>query len=350
MLGLAPEFGMGRCRSGLEGPAHVCEIEQYACQTEGPKGFYEGRSCDFPGVETMKKRMPWPLIISSVGIFATILISSLAGVHHIDGEIAATETTLNSEITMKTSTLNTQIEQLGTRLTKTEDAVKVLGSQQSDQTQKLIRDLLAAARSAEKPEVAARAIQVVASLAAALAKERRSALPEFFQKATQDVNALRQKREADLKEVTFRTQQQLAEYRSALESSKTVGTVFTCAPGGEFASPDGDRTNPNRPVEGLNIANCDQTLDWFTWKNVVFISSRITYNGGPVILEGVTFVNCKFDVGVNDAGFQLLQYAALEQKDLKIKPEALIGINRAIPAGKASIFSLNIHLTDKFHL
>jgi len=45
----------------------------------------------------------------------------------------------------------------------------------------------------------------------------------------------------------------------------------------------------------------------------------ISYKGGPVILDSVTFVNCTFQTERNDEGIKLLQYAALNENNLRIK-------------------------------
>src|ERR1700676_2418300 len=72
---------------------------------------------------------------------------------------------------------------------------------------------------------------------------------------------------------------------------------------------------------GVTITNCPQILDGFTWRNVVFINSHISYKGGPVILDNVTFLNCTFQTERNDEGIRLLQYAALDENNLQVKPE-----------------------------
>jgi hypothetical protein len=229
---------------------------------------------------------------------------ALLATHKIDAEIAG------------------KSESLNVRLTKAENAIKALADQQSNQTQKLIHDLLAAAKTANNPAVAARALDVVASLTSTLREGKRSASPEFFQTAIENIGALPQRK---LSEQLHKTRLVLAEYRSALQSVPEPQnyTTFICERGHDqtFAVPKGDLTSPNRFISDIRVVGCSQALDGTTWKNMVFENARIAYHGGPVVLENVIFLNCTFEVERMDEGNRLLQYAALNQKVLKVKPE-----------------------------
>jgi hypothetical protein len=44
------------------------------------------------------------------------------------------------------------------------------------------------------------------------------------------------------------------------------------------------------------------TLDGFRLKNVIFEGMKISYQGGPLILENVTFINCTFGIGRGSKG------------------------------------------------
>jgi hypothetical protein len=231
--------------------------------------------------------------------------------------------TLGIHLDNKIGMLQKDIQATTGRLGKVEDAVKVLGNQQPDQTQKIIHDLLVAAKIVGKPEIAARATRVATSLMTVLKEEKRPANPEFFRLTTDNLNALRH--QPELKTHAFGTEQQLAEYRSALQPEQTTrGTVFKCAQGPEIAGGfGGDKKVLNKFIESVTIVNCYQDLDGFSWTNVVFVNARIIYSGGPVILNNVIFVNCKFEIKPSDDGFEVLQYAALDQRGLKIRPEEI---------------------------
>ncbi len=46
------------------------------------------------------------------------------------------------------------------------------------------------------------------------------------------------------------------------------------------------------------------TLDGFHLKNVILRNATIVYRGGPLILENVYFVNCRFNISKTDAGIE----------------------------------------------
>jgi len=53
-----------------------------------------------------------------------------------------------------------------------------------------------------------------------------------------------------------------------------------------------------------------QPLDGIHWVNVVFVGTRIRYEGGEADLRKVRFVNCTFDLPPSAAGNQLAEYVA----------------------------------------
>jgi hypothetical protein len=251
--------------------------------------------------------VPRSQIVGILAIVCTIILSAMTAVHSVDKDIAG------------------ESQKLDSRLEKDESAIKVLGSQQSDQVQKLIHDLLAIAKTSDSSETAARAAEVAASLTVTLQKGKHPSPPEFFHETTQDLDALHQQ-EGPIRQIAFKTQTQLAEYRSALELvNEGGGTVVNCTGASKhgtlFGAGHGPEAKTDRTVSNMAIKDCSQILDGIAWQDVTFIDSNITYHGGPVVLRNVTFVNCKFNVDSDDYGFKLLEYAALDQKELKIKPE-----------------------------
>ena len=213
-------------------------------------------------------------------------------------------------------TVKTDLTSLGTKLDKVSEAVKVLTSQQTDQTQKLIHDLLAAAASPKNPAASAKAIEVASQLTAALRKEKRPASPEFFQTA---IASIRENKAPELKSIALQTQRQLAEYRSALEPVQTIGSVFRCATTAEQGVHIQNMPrNTLLSMSKVTIDGCSQTLDGVNWDSAIFVNSRINYRGGPLILHNVIFINCTFDVEGTNSGADLLDYAALGQRELRI--------------------------------
>jgi hypothetical protein len=47
-------------------------------------------------------------------------------------------------------------------------------------------------------------------------------------------------------------------------------------------------------VNGGTVTNGNQKLDGYHWRNVTFINSHISYNGGPLFVDNVLFINCTF--------------------------------------------------------
>lgn len=253
---------------------------------------------------SQSKQSGWVAWLPIGAPIATLIVVIVTVGIHLDNKIGTTQKDLQT---------------IKERMGKVEDAVKVLTNQQSDQTQKLIHDLLSAAKIATKPEIAVRATETAGSLTAILQKEKRSAPPEFFQSVIQEIDALSQQNGQPLKDVVFRTQKQLAEYRSTIQPQQTIGSTIICTPNFNGES----LTMGRRLMSNLTLMNCPQVLDGIGWKNIVFLGSHIIYRGGPLILENVIFVNCTFEVQQNNDGQSLLQYVALDKKALNIQSKAI---------------------------
>jgi hypothetical protein len=157
-------------------------------------------------------------------------------------------------------------------------------------------------------------LDVATQLTASLRNARRPAPGEFFLSTIQSVSHIK---EPSLEQDLFRLQAQLAEYRSALQVPQPdQGTTIPCTKG--FKDETLFRGEGKNQVENLTIRDCPQLLDGISWKNVLFVNSRILYRGGPLMLNNVTFINCTFEVENNKAGADILQYAALDSKELTI--------------------------------
>jgi len=66
----------------------------------------------------------------------------------------------------------------------------------------------------------------------------------------------------------------------------------------------------------------DSQRAWAEWTkldhNVVFENMTIRYNGGPVILHNVRFINCRFEVPNSPRGYQLLASAVEQPANVQI--------------------------------
>jgi hypothetical protein len=253
------------------------------------------------------KGVAWLPIAAPIVTLLTIMVT--VGIH------------LDNKIGILQKDAATDRQSVNSRIDKLEAAVKALGNQQSDQTQKLIQNLLAAAKTSD-PETAIKATRAATSLVTGLKQEKVPASDEFFQSVNTNIDKLRTPADfTELNDATFKAQQQLAEYRSALQSAEQIGSHFDCD-GGPFI-----RIKPADPKRihfvNLTVTDCSLTLDDSSWSNVVFINSRLAYKGGPLVLKDVIFVNCTFQPERNDGGLKLLEYAALKKSDLEVKPHSL---------------------------
>lgn len=257
--------------------------------------------------------------------------------------------------------VKTDVGVLGTKLDKLDAAVIALSSQQSDQTQKLVHDLLATAANSQQPELIERIITAANSLTVTLSRNKQPATQDFFISTSKSIEQLSQRKNPSIKTVGLSAQQHLAEYRSALnpipslpkevaaggsifapsETPKVYLTNMTLAfpPGGYMtiegngselvaspSHPDSDLFGAvSRPagfaatIRNLILHGPSQTLDDIEWQNVTFLDMHIKYLGGKLSLQNVRFVNCTFEFPRNDLGLEFAQYATLEPKNaLKI--------------------------------
>jgi hypothetical protein len=233
-----------------------------------------------------------PLVAAVAAIVGSILVAT----NHIDSEL---------------SSMRTDISGLTTRTTKNEAAIKALSDQQSDATQKLIHDLLATAVTTKSLPIATKAVEVASRLTSQLREEKRPAPPEFFQSVVESLNHTKQ---PELKDAAFRVQLQLAEYRSSLLTISVPSTVMNCM--GDAAKKESFPVN--YIFTDMTFNGCVFTLDGRHLNHVVLINTRVIYNGGPLYLDKVVFVNCTFDVKPSSNASQFLEYATLEQQELAL--------------------------------
>ena len=239
-----------------------------------------------------------------VPVLALLTIVVSVGIH-LDNKIGASQK---------------EIQGVGVRLGKLEDAIKVLNSQQSDQTQKLIHDLLSAAKTVSNAAIAAKVVETASSLTATLQKENRAAPPIFFEEASRNLTTInRAAGNADLKSASFAMQYKLAEYRSSLiPVPSTINITVNCRSvlGVEAYQVRNTKILGNTISDGV-VANCFQQLDGTAWVNMVFLNSDIAYFGGPVVLKNVKFIHCTFRAYKTEASFGLYQYVASDKTEFE---------------------------------
>lgn len=75
----------------------------------------------------------------------------------------------------------------------------------------------------------------------------------------------------------------------------------------------------NIRVENLTFQGAAQTLDGIHWHNVIFIGTRLRYEGGEVDLQNVHFVRCTFGFTTDERGARLANSIALGQSSFIIE-------------------------------
>jgi len=75
----------------------------------------------------------------------------------------------------------------------------------------------------------------------------------------------------------------------------------------------------NIRVENLTFQGAAQTLDGIHWHNVIFIGTRLRYEGGEVDLQNVHFVRCTFGLTTDERGARLANAIALGQSSFIIE-------------------------------
>jgi hypothetical protein len=75
----------------------------------------------------------------------------------------------------------------------------------------------------------------------------------------------------------------------------------------------------NIRVENLTFEGAAQTLDGIRWRNVIFIGTRLRYEGGPLDLQNVQFIRCRFGFVNDDRGARLASAIANGKTSLAIE-------------------------------
>jgi len=261
------------------------------------------------------------IIIATTGLIVTVVLAVLGGGWALHHEFAG---------------INAHLERLDRRLDKFDTALRILTKSQSGDTKDVIQDILDQAKQfASNGDVKRTQKYLLAAtkLTNLQVKQRTPATPQFFQNANGDLAQIHRSATPELKPIVFDVQSQLADYRSSINVPVGMsGATIDCL-GSRGAVAIGVPFSPyhtneiSRIIQNGGVRNCNQTLDGLGWINEVFINTNVSYDGGAVLLQNVTFVNCKFQVTFTDPGFRLLQYATLDSKEEFVyKPEEQVGL------------------------
>lgn len=76
--------------------------------------------------------------------------------------------------------------------------------------------------------------------------------------------------------------------------------------------------NENIRVENLVLQGAAQTLDGIHWHNVIFVGTRLRYEGGDIDLQNIQFVRCRFGFSTDERGARLAAAVARGQSSISI--------------------------------
>jgi len=96
----------------------------------------------------------------------------------------------------------------------------------------------------------------------------------------------------DLLSAAWSARMALVDYRSSLNFQTTVQVPHTLVKPPLFPG--------MTSVTGSVIDNSHITLDGKYWGDVIFSDSQIDYDGGPLVLQNVKFIRCRFHFKYND--------------------------------------------------
>ncbi len=313
-------------------PAIFLEFDTRAQMTKPKKpqkdfvDKYAGMTRDSISATPQEIERPLPIYLSAAAIVVTLIFGFMGATHVVDTDI------------------NSQIGPLQTRMTRAEDALKVLASLQSQQTQALIQQLLASAQTAKNPGSAAKVTLQAAELTTTLRTQKSPAPPDFFEQSLDALNHIGEQQNPNI----VRVRMALAEYRSALETAPAdlkkrdvvtakstirgpvrAATLSSLVPKGTLmiANPapiaEWTFSRFHKSFTDLNIVaehGGSQVLDGIHWHHITFIGAHIIYDGGDLDLEDVRFVNCTFEVHPHAEAplrtVKLLDYAILREGHL----------------------------------
>src|SRR2546430_3354213 len=309
----------------------------------------------------------WEWIINNKGtsiILAVILcvVSIVGGAQYkkyLDHSDDPFNDRVDKRIDTKLSPATNKLTDLSERMARVEGKLDVLLAQ---------RFIGVSAQYAKRGEIPL-ALKAVDKANAALAEAINSKIkspPEYFQDAivTLDDAASRARGRTELSSRLHEFRLALAQYRSILEPRPNFPKDSARFPsGGRVVSPDMIQkraiylltrgltlptgvdlvsdgavldgsaipsgtslftpvTNPRNlkpsSVTGLILIAPRQVLDRIEWRNVTFVNTHITYNGGPLHLENVLFVKCKFEIPNSERRVRAANYAALLTSHLTI--------------------------------
>jgi hypothetical protein len=205
-------------------------------------------------------------------------------------------------------------------------AIKVLGDAQGGKTKDLVDDALTIAKAKNESgdtQAAARTLAIANELIAEQKQKGVQAPHQFFRDAVANYSEIWEQSHGygAAADQAFMGTLQLAEYRSALtltpqdfHPKSQINPVNSGAYIGHMQFENGYILLTDSILVGLK----NFKIDHYMMENVVFSGATVIYDGGPLVMRNVTFVNCKFLVRASVLSNQFLRLEALGETSAKI--------------------------------
>ena len=206
--------------------------------------------------------------------------------------------------------LASEFSKIDKHISRVETAVRIVGAKQGGDTKTLMDEALTVAKNtseAGRAQSAKTLLDIANRLLAEQKASREPAKQEFFDSTIQKYHKLQ--KSPELADAAWEGSRKLVEYRSATSSVPPGMSVYI----GELGHKGPFRYLKDSLISGPNAIRTGTekgfVLDGFYLENVVFENANIIYNGGPVILQNVRFVNCTFDVRRSSQSEKLFEAA-----------------------------------------
>jgi hypothetical protein len=209
-------------------------------------------------------------------------------------------------------TLANEFSRIDKHISKVETAVRIIGAKQGGDIKTLVDEALTVAKNAVAAGHTDNARAIVEMTNRLLAEQKVQHVQEpqkFFEQAFFKYQELKQT--PALTDAARKATLTLTEYRSAIAAQSTssqarIGEIrqvgqFTYIKDSTFVGPKSFINSPK-----------GTKLDYLILDNVTFEDADISYDGGPITLHNVHFINCHFHVADSPRGDQLLA-AAINQ-------------------------------------
>jgi hypothetical protein len=232
-------------------------------------------------------------------------------------------------IVLSAGWIHTELRDLAITVKGLDDAVHIIASGQGGDIQKLVDEVLKVAQARAESGNAESARNLIDTSNDLIAKEKeaRKPVPEDFFKNVLPTYRTLATAQADerISNAALSGIVQLAEYRSAVSTTPATfhpkTTLNSTFAGSLEIGRDGRIHLSDALIVGeKGFANSPEgtVLDGMVLDNVVFQNAKINYNGGPVTLHNVWFINCQFQVSKTLSVERLLEAVIQQPSNLTI--------------------------------